>query len=284
RRNPTVERELLTYMLRAADELPADQKIPAIEKRFGALKGEARRRAEEDFARAVVDSKEFGTAETLSGLFDRSLAQLREVRDPLIEFASELGLESQSAQGRTQIFNATVQALRPLLTEGMSEMRGSKPYPDANRTLRFSYGEVKSYVPREAILYTPFTTLSGVLEKDTGRKPFHAPDKLKQLYRARDFGAYAQAGGKDVPLSFLSTVDSIGGNSGSPILNGRGEQIGIVYDGNYEGLGNDFYYSPERNRAIAVDIRYVLFVTDKFGGAGWILKELDMRNAGKSKK
>ncbi|MBC7910979.1 MAG: S46 family peptidase, partial [Pyrinomonadaceae bacterium] len=94
RRNPTVERELLTYMLRAADELPADQKIPVIEKRFGALKGEARRRAEEDFARAVVDSKEFGTAEALSGLFDRSLSQLREVRDPLIEFASELGLES----------------------------------------------------------------------------------------------------------------------------------------------------------------------------------------------
>lgn len=282
-RNATIERELLSFMLRKADELPANQKIPAIEKRFGQLQGEARRRAEEDFARAVVDSKRFSTAESLSGLFDLSLAQLREVREPLVEFASELGAEAQQAQGRTQRFNSTVQRWRPLLTEGMSAMRGAKPYPDANRTLRFTYGEVKGYVPREAIVYSPFTTLTGILEKDTGREPFDAPEKLKQLYRAKDFGSYALPGGHDVPVDFLSTTDIIGGNSGSPVLNGRGEQVGIVFDGNYEGLGNDFFYNPARGRTIAVDIRYVLFVTDKFGGAGWILKELDIRNAGKSK-
>ena len=281
RRNPTVEREILTYMLRKADELPANQKIPALEKRFGQLQGEARRRAEEDFAREVTDSKRFSTSEALSGLFNLSLAQMREVREPLVEFAGELGTEVQQAQIRTQIFNATVQRWRPLLTEGMSEMRGTKPYPDANRTLRFTYGEVRGYVPREAILYTPFTTLKGILEKDTGRAPFDAPDKLKQLYRAKDFGPYAVPGGSDVPVNFLSTTDIIGGNSGSPVINGRGEQVGIVFDGNYEGLGNDFFYNPDRNRTIAVDIRYVLFVTDKFGGAGWILKELDIKNGGK---
>jgi S1-C subfamily serine protease len=86
-----------------------------------------------------------------------------------------------------------------------------------------------------------------------------------------------------VPVDFLSTTDIIGGNSGSPVLNGRGEQVGIVFDGNYEGLGNDFFYNSDRNRTISVDIRYVLFVTDKFGGAGWILKELDIRNQVKSK-
>jgi hypothetical protein len=282
-RNATIERELLSFMLKKADELPANQKIPAIEKRFGQLQGEARRRAEEDFAREVVDSKRFSTAESLSGLFDLSQAQLREVREPLVEFASELGAEAQQAQARTQRFNSTVQRWRPLLTEGMSTMRGTKPYPDANRTLRFTYGEVKGYVPREAIVYSPFTTLTGILEKDTGRFPFDAPEKLKQLYRAKDFGTYALPGGRDVPVDFLSTTDIIGGNSGSPVLNGRGEQVGIVFDGNYEGLGNDFFYNSDRNRTIAVDIRYVLFVTDKFGGAGWILKELDIRNAGKSK-
>ncbi len=283
RRNATVEREILTYLLRKADELPADQKIPAIEKRFGQLKGEARRRAEEDFVRAVVDSKQFLTTESLSGLFDLSLAQLREVREPLVEFAVELGTEEQQSQVRTQRFNSIVQTLRPVLTEGMSQMSGTKPYPDANRTLRFSYGEVKSYVPREAILYSPFTTLSGVLEKDTGRFPFDSPDKLKQLYRAKDFGPYALAGGRDVPVNFISTTDIIGGNSGSPIMNGRGEQVGVVFDGNYEGLGNDFFYNAERGRTISVDIRYVLFVTDKFGGAGWILKEMDIRGSGKNK-
>lgn len=274
-RNPTAERELLTHLLRKADELPPTQKIDFIEKRFGSLRGEARRRAEEDFARAIVDGQRYATADSLSGLFDLSTTQIRELREPLIDFASELNAELQRLAPRSRAFDATVTRWRPLLIEGMAEMKGAKPYPDANRTLRFTYGEVKGYVPREAIRYTPFTTLFGVIEKDTGREPFDVPAKLKQLYRARDFGPYAANG--DVPVDFLSTTDIIGGNSGSPILNGRGEQVGIVFDGNYEGLGNDFFYNEDKGRAISVDIRYVLFVTDKFGGAGYILKELDIK-------
>ena len=148
-RTPAIERDLLVYMLRKANELPANQKLAVIEKRFGSLQGEARRRAEEDFARDVVESKRFATADSLSGLFDLSLKQLSEIHEPLIEFAGELGAEVLQAQARTQRFNLSVQKWRPFLTEGMSTMRGTKPYPDANRTLRFSYGEVKGYVPRE---------------------------------------------------------------------------------------------------------------------------------------
>jgi hypothetical protein len=277
-RNPTVERAQLTYMLRKADELPPGQKIEALEKRFGSLKGEARRRAEDDFARQVVDSKRFATADALTGLFDISAAQMRELHEPLVELAVELGQEVARIQVRTQKFNNEVTRWRPVLLEGMSEMRALKPYPDANRTLRFTYGEVKGYAPREAITYAPFTTLSGVLEKDTGSEPFDVPEKLKQLYRAHDFGTYAQTDGRDVPVNFLSTTDIIGGNSGSPILNGRGEQVGIVFDGNYEGLGNDFFYNEAKGRTISVDIRYVLFIADKFGGAGYLLKELDLKN------
>jgi hypothetical protein len=273
-RNPTLERELLAYLLEKEEELPAGQKIDFIEKRFGSLQGDARRRAEEDFARAIVDNQRFSTAEGVSGLFDLSATQLRESKEPLVELAAALGEEIQQYQVRAQAFNATLARWRPLLVEGMSEMRGVKPYPDANRTLRFTYGEVKGYVPREAILYTPFTNLSGVIEKDTGREPFDVPEKLKQLYRAKDFGQYALPNGRDVPVDFLSTTDIIGGNSGSPILNGRGEQIGIVFDGNYEGLGNDFFYNEEKGRTISVDIRYVLFIADKFGGAGYLLREL----------
>ena len=223
-RNPTAERELLTYLLRKAAELP-----------------------------------------------------LRETQDPLIALARDLGPAIQQIQINQQAFNAVVQKWRPLLVRGMSEMRGTKPYPDANRTLRFTYGEVKGYIPRDAAIYQPFTHLSGVVEKDTGREPFDVPAKLKQLYRARDFGPYAD--GQDVPVNFLATTDIIGGNSGSPIMNGRGEQVGIVFDGNYEGLGNDFFYNDAKGRTIAVDIRYVLFIADKFGGAGYLLKELDIKNA-----
>jgi hypothetical protein len=158
------------------------------------------------------------------------------------------------------------------------QARSALLYPDANRTLRFSYGQVKGYVPREAISYAPFTTLAGVVEKDTGREPFDVPGKLKQLFRDRDFGRYSTPDRTNVPVNFLSDTDIIGGNSGSPIMNGRGEQVGIIFDGNYEGLGNDFFYNGVKGRAIAVDIRYVLFLTDKFAGAAYILNELNIKS------
>jgi len=208
-----------------------------------------------------------------------SAAQLRDLHDPLIDLLTDLNTLAADTQARTATFNETVARWRPLLVRGMSEMRGGKLYPDANRTLRFTYGLVKGYVPRDAATYEPFTTLSGVIEKDRGREPFDAPEKLKQLYRARDFGPYATPDGKNVPVDFLSTTDIIGGNSGSPIMNGRGEQIGIVFDGNFEGLGSDFFYNDAKGRTISVDIRYVLFILDKFGGAGYLLKELDLKDA-----
>lgn len=276
-RNATSERELLAYLLSKAAELPAGQKIDFLEKRFGNLQGDARQRAEEDFARSIVEDKKYSTAEGLSGLLDLSTAQLRDLHESIIDIALELGPEVQRIGARQQEFNATVARWRPVLVQGMSEMKGVKPYPDANRTLRFSYGEVKGYIPRDALTALPFTSLSGVIEKDTGREPFNAPEKLKQLYRAKDFGPYGVNG--DVPVDFLTTDDIIGGNSGSPVLNGRGEQVGIVFDGNYEGLGNDFFYNEDKGRTIAVDIRYVLFLADKFGGAGYLLKELDVKNA-----
>jgi len=278
-RNLSVEREMLIHMLRRAAELPAGQKIEAIEKRFANLQGEARRRAEEDFARQIVDSKNFGSEDSVARLFTLSTAQLHELHEPFIDLAFELAPLLAEQQLRTQKFNGAVARWRPLLIQGFTEMQGSKPYPDANRTLRFTYGEVKGYVPHDAAIYQPFTTLSGVIEKDTGREPFDVPQKLKQLYQSRDFGPYATSDGTSVPVDFLSTTDIIGGNSGSPILNGRGEQVGIVFDGNYEGLGNDFFYNDPKGRTISVDIRYVLFILDKFGGAGYLLKELDLKNA-----
>lgn len=275
-RNLIVERELLTFLLRKAAELPEGQKIEPIEKRFGSLQGDARRRAEEDFARAIVDSKNFVTAETMGGLFDLSLTQIRALHEPFLDFAAELTPLVSQQQVRTRVFNGTVLRWRPLLVQGMSEMSGTKPYPDADRTMRFTYGEVKGYVPHDAAIYQPFSHLSGVIEKDTGREPFDVPEKLTQLYRAHDFGQYATPDGSDLPVNFLSDTDIIGGNSGSPIMNGQGEQVGIIFDGNYEGLGNDFFYNGEKGRAISVDIRYVLFVAEKFGGAGYLIKELSL--------
>ena len=278
-RLPGVEQRVLTALLRDAAALPAAQKLAPIEKRFGNLTGDARVRAEAEFAKSIVESKNFSSPEAANKLFEMSVEQLRALHDPMIDLSMELNGLAADAQARTQSFNATVARWRPTLLRGMMEMRGGKLYPDANRTLRFTYGVVRGYVPHDAAVYQAFTNLSGVIEKDTGREPFDAPEKLKQLYRSHDFGPYATPDGKNVPVDFLSTTDIIGGNSGSPIMNGRGEQVGIVFDGNYEGLGNDFFYNDAKGRTISVDIRYVLFILDKFGGAGYLLKELDIKDA-----
>jgi hypothetical protein len=158
----------------------------------------------------------------------------------------------------------------------MSEMHGSKPYPDANTTLRFTYGEVKGYVPHDAAVYQSFTHLAGVIEKDTGREPFDVPSKLKDLFRAKDFGSYSDGPGRARRLSFdhrhyrrqFRFADSE-----RPRRTGRHRVRRKL-----RGLGNDFFYNDPKGRTISVDIRYVLFVTDKFGGAGYILKELDIKN------
>jgi S1-C subfamily serine protease len=117
-----------------------------------------------------------------------------------------------------------------------------------------------------------------MIEKDTGEKPFDVPQKLKDLQRTRDFGRFGS--GDSVTVNFLATTDIIGGNSGSPVLNAYGEQVGLVFDGNYEGLGNDLFYDDNYGRTIAVDIRYVLFVVEKFGNAGWILNEMKIKGGG----
>src|SRR5207253_10487303 len=141
------------------------------EKRFGNLQGDTRRRAEEDFVRQIVDSKRYSTVEGLSSLLDLSSEQLRALHEPIVDFAIELGSVAQQIAARQGKFNETVSRWRPVLLRGMSEMKGSIAYPDANRTLRFSYGAVKGYVPHDAAVYEAFTNLIGVIEKDHGREP-----------------------------------------------------------------------------------------------------------------
>jgi hypothetical protein len=282
-REPILEREMLKYFLEAASELPADQKFQAAEEIFGSKKGRERREMEEKFAKSIAEGTDFDTAEDIFALYEMSLADLRQKFPELIRLV-EGHLEERNAYNvRLAKFSAEIDRYRLLYQQGMAEMnRGKTLYPDANSTLRFTYGNVRGYQPREAVIYTPFTTLKGVIEKDTGVFPFDVPEKLKKLQQDKDFGIYGV--GDSVPVNFLATTDIIGGNSGSPVLNAYGEQVGIVFDGNFEGLGNDLFFAPSYNRTIAVDIRYVLFVTEKFGDAGWILKEMTIKGGAVRKK
>jgi hypothetical protein len=270
-REPVYEREMIKFFLKAFADLPEGQKFEWAETYFKD-KGN-RRAAEEAFARSIAEGG-YWTPETLAALYGPQTMEYRPERDDVKGFAMALKKEKDAATARSNEFGAHIDRVRLLYQQGLAEMRGVAPYPDANFTLRFSYGNIKGYSPREAEYRTPFTTIKGMLEKDTGVNPFDVPQKLKDLQKAQDFGRFGS--GDSVVVNFLSTTDIIGGNSGSPILNGNGEQVGLCFDGNYEGLGNDFYYDPDRNRTISVDIRYVLFVTEKFGGAGWILDEMKL--------
>ena len=271
-REPAHEVEMLKNFLRWFAELPADQKFKPAEDLFGSLSGSARREAEAKFADSIANG-EYASAQRVAGLYGPRTMEFNPEREKILGFARGILAEQAALGPKTAKFNASINRLRTLYMEALTQMKGMSPvYPDANSSLRFSYGNVKGYAPREAEFRTPFTTMKGMFEKDTGVKPFDAPQKLKDLQAAKDFGRYGE--GDSVVVNFLSTTDIIGGNSGSPILNGNGEQVGLCFDGNFEGLGNDFYYDPDYNRTISVDIRYVLFVTEKFGNSKWVVDEM----------
>ena len=277
-REPVYEREMLKFFLKAFSDLPEGQKFDWYEQFF---KGKGNRRSAEAAFAASVAEGSYWNAATLGALYGPQTTEYRPERDDVRAFAMALKKEKDAAVARSSAFGSKIDRLRLLYQHGMAEMKGITPYPDANGTLRFSYGNVKGYSPREAEYRTPFTTIKGMLEKDTGINPFDVPQKIKDLNAAKDFGRYGS--GDTVVVNFLSTLDIIGGNSGSPIMNGKGEQVGICFDGNFEGVGNDFYYNPNSDRTISVDIRFVLWVTEKFADAKWIVDEMKVVGGGKAR-
>ncbi len=162
--------------------------------------------------------------------------------------------------------------------EGVLKMKEGMPaYPDANFTMRLTYGTIKPYSPVDAVEYNYFTTLKGVMEKENKNSwEFTVPSKLSQLYKDKDFGKYAMADGR-LPVCFITTHDITGGNSGSPVINASGELIGIAFDGNWEAMSGDIIFEPDLQRTISVDIRYVLFIIDKYAGAKHLIEEMNIR-------
>ena len=223
----------------------------------------------------LFDNSVFCSAESLKAAMDKDGVKIFD--DPAYLAAKSLVNKTYDLHQLSGKSNGELAAARQNYTAGLLEWKDGQPsYPDANFTMRLTYGTVKGYSPKDAVVYRYYTTLDGVMEKeDPNNWEFVVPGKLRELWENEDFGQYAMADGK-MPVAFLSNNDITGGNSGSPIMNSRGELIGLAFDGNWESMSSDVMFEPDLQRCINVDIRYVLFIVDKFGGAGWLVDEMDI--------
>ena len=198
--------------------------------------------------------------------------------DPFFLFIQSIQNERQKLTEALMAFDTAYNDAHRTYVKGLLETEQDRiHFPDANSSLRMTYGQAKGYQPKDAVSYTFQTTLEGVMEKeDSTNWEFVVPPRLKALYESKDFGQYG-IDGDQMPVCFTATTHSTGGNSGSPVLNAKGELIGINFDRNWEGVGGDIQYLPDYQRSIIVDIRYILFVIDKYADAGYLIQEMDIR-------
>lgn len=202
-------------------------------------------------------------------------------KDPAFKLVYAFSKNNTTNQDATKDATALLEKSNRLFMAGLREMQPDRKfYPDANSTMRLTYGKVLDYYPADAVHYNYYTTMEGIMEKeDSTNWEFVVPDKLKDLYEKKDFGRYGMNG--EMPVCFLTTNDITGGNSGSPVINGKGELIGLAFDGNWEAMSGDIKFEPELQRTINVDIRYVLFIIDKYAGAKNLIEELTLVNTDK---
>ena len=269
---PEVDKKIAKVMLKEYRRLVPAKSQPAyfslIDKKF---KGDVDRFVDYLFEKSI-----YGSEENFDKFKTRPSVKALE-QDPMILFAKSVQEEKANLNAALADFDTGYALAHKEYVKGLLAMYQDKAnFPDANFSLRLTYGQVKGYRPKDAVYYNCQTTLDGVMEKeDSTNWEFVVPSRLKALYEAKDFGRYQMPDGR-MPVAFSATTHTTGGNSGSPVLNANGELIGINFDRNWEGVGGDIQYLPDYQRSIIVDIRYVLFLIDTYAGAGYLLEEMDL--------
>jgi hypothetical protein len=264
---------VLTYVLKRAAALPAGQRLASLDAALAATgkTGDSAIAALLDETLGKTSLTDPKTRLALLGLDEAAVAAKN---DPLLAFAFALRKDMKAIEDHRKTSEGVLIELTPRYIDALAAFRHVPLYPDANSTIRFTFATVTGYSPRDGVYYEPFTTLSGVIAKCTGVEPFNCPKKLVDAAARRTFGPYIAAPLGDVPACFLSTNDITGGNSGSPIMNGKGELVGLAFDGDYESMTSDYMHSDALSRTINVDIRYVLWCMDYVDRAHWIMREM----------
>ena len=249
---------MLAIWLKHAAQLAPTERIAAIDLlKFDAIKP--------DVKALYAGTRVIDTIERLK-MFEETTAQLKARKDPMLDLAFALEPDLRTWQTATLTYEGAVARLRPEWRRAVIAHAGKPVAPDANSTLRVSFAHVKGYVPRDGVQYTPQTTLAGMVEKHTGVEPFAVPQFI--------LGAAAKVNAAEIPLDFLSDADTTGGNSGSPVINARGELVGLNFDRVWENVANDFGYNAAFARNVNVDIRFLLWLLKDVQKADWVLKEL----------
>ncbi len=269
--NPPTDKKAMKAMLKLyrADvpvKFHPDFYVNIVDKKF---KGSIDRYVDDLFARSV-----FASETKLSAFLNKPVLKILE-NDPVYLAASSISKVSSEVSKNLSQFDANLTTGRRLWIAALREMTPDKTlYPDANSTMRLTYGTIQDYDPKDAVTYKYYTTLQGVVDKyKPGDYEFDVPQRLIDLNNKKEFGRYASPKGF-MPVCFLTTNDITGGNSGSPVMNGNGELIGLAFDGNWEAMSGDIAYETELQRTIAVDIRYVLWIMDVYAGAGHLVNEM----------
>lgn len=273
--SPAVDRKVSKEMLKVyAALIPQGKRISifnAIENQF---KGNTAA-----FVDACFNNSIFGSKENFDKFINKPGINKLE-KDLMVQYSLSVAEGLKQTANEMKEMDKSYSAAHKTWVKGMMELRKSEGlaiYPDANSTLRLTYGQVLPYEPADGIVYNYYTTLNGVMQKeDPNNWEFVVPAKLKELYEKKDFGRYAMKNG-EMPVCFITNTDNTGGNSGSPVFNGKGELIGTAFDRNYEGLTGDIAFRPSSQRAAVVDIRYTLFIIDKFAGASHLIKEMTIK-------
>lgn len=273
--DPATDEKILAEMLRLYNRNLTPEWIPSAVIEAGKA-GDYQKSAAGLFTGSVFTSPE-RMEDFINGLNEESVQTLE--KDPVYVLAASIRKFNTQKLGSSLLaIQKELSQLNRIWLAGLMEMQPEKKfYADANSTLRVAYGKVGGYSPFDAVYYKPYTTLDGIMEKDNPDiYDYNVPQKLRDIYSAKDFGNYTQQG--EVPVCFIANNHTTGGNSGSPVLNARGELIGLNFDRAWDGVMSDMQYDASICRNISVDIRYVLFIIDKFAGANHLIREMELVN------